>query len=50
MDLNKALLFVISSPVGPYFKSGTMQPVSLLADEQYVRSVYGGMGEYKAGG
>jgi len=45
-----ALLFIIACPVGPYFKSGTFNPVSLLADEKYIRSWPGGMGEVKAGG
>lgn len=53
-DVNEALLFVILSPVGPYFKTVTggpsIDPVSLLADPSYVRAWPGGIGEYKAGG
>lgn len=50
-DIRKALLFVILSPVGAYFKSSdSMTPVSLLADPDYVRAWPGGIGEYKAGG
>ncbi|XP_065070508.1 branched-chain-amino-acid aminotransferase, cytosolic-like [Rhopilema esculentum] len=47
---SSAMLFVITCPVGPYFKSGTFNPVSLLADEKYIRSWPGGVGEVKAGG
>ncbi|XP_073931945.1 branched-chain-amino-acid aminotransferase, cytosolic isoform X2 [Castor canadensis] len=46
----KALLFVILSPVGPYFSSGTFNPVSLWADPKYVRAWEGGTGDYKIGG
>eukprot|EP00118_Oscarella_pearsei_P025746 m.308699 g.308699 ORF g.308699 m.308699 type:complete len:386 (+) comp44534_c0_seq1:51-1208(+) len=46
----EALLYVIMSPVGPYFKEGGLKPVSLLADPRYVRSWPGGMGDCKAGG
>ncbi|XP_057290007.1 branched-chain-amino-acid aminotransferase, mitochondrial-like [Hydractinia symbiolongicarpus] len=49
-DINKALLFVILSPVGSYFKGDSMQPVSLLAEPSYVRAWPGGLGECKAGG
>lgn len=45
-----ALLFMVTCPVGPYFKSGTFNPVSLLADSSYIRSWPGGIGEVKAGG
>eukprot|EP00123_Amoebidium_parasiticum_P013509 comp21998_c0_seq1/m.31824 comp21998_c0_seq1/g.31824 ORF comp21998_c0_seq1/g.31824 comp21998_c0_seq1/m.31824 type:complete len:415 (-) comp21998_c0_seq1:425-1669(-) len=44
-----AKLFVICSPVGPYYKTG-FAPVSLLADEAYVRAWPGGVGNYKCGG
>ncbi|KAF8320591.1 branched-chain amino acid aminotransferase II [Cantharellus anzutake] len=43
-----ALLFVIMSPVGPYFKNG-FKPVSLLATTKYVRAFPGGTGAYKLG-
>ncbi|XP_069134085.1 branched-chain-amino-acid aminotransferase, cytosolic-like [Argopecten irradians] len=42
------MLYVISGPVGPYFKTG-MKPVSLLADPKYVRAWPGGSGMYKMG-
>uniref|UniRef100_A0A8C5YHC0 Branched-chain-amino-acid aminotransferase n=1 Tax=Microcebus murinus TaxID=30608 RepID=A0A8C5YHC0_MICMU len=47
---SKALLFVILSPVGPYFSSGTFNPVSLWANPKYVRAWKGGTGDYKVGG
>ncbi|XP_027229757.1 branched-chain-amino-acid aminotransferase, cytosolic [Penaeus vannamei] len=43
-----ALLFVILSPVGPYFSSG-FKPVSLLADPEFVRAWPGGCGMMKMG-
>ncbi|KAG9001087.1 hypothetical protein FRB93_012467 [Tulasnella sp. JGI-2019a] len=45
---NKALLFVICSPVGPYYRGG-FKPVKLLATTEYVRAVPGGTGGYKLG-
>ncbi|KAG8859111.1 hypothetical protein FRB96_004681 [Tulasnella sp. 330] len=45
---NKALLFVICSPVGPYYKGG-FKPVRLLATTEYVRAVPGGTGGFKLG-
>jgi branched-chain amino acid aminotransferase len=42
-------LFVILSPVGPYFKDG-FKPVSLLADTNNVRAWPGGAGNAKVGG
>lgn len=44
----EALLYVIASPVGPYFPTG-MKPVSLLADPKYVRAWPGGSGNCKLG-
>ena len=41
-----ALLFVIMSPVGPYFKHG-FKPVSLFATTEFVRAFPGGTGAYK---
>ena len=41
-------LFVILSPVGPYFSSG-VKPVNLLADPKYVRAWPGGSGYSKMG-
>ncbi|XP_014855659.1 PREDICTED: branched-chain-amino-acid aminotransferase, cytosolic-like isoform X1 [Poecilia mexicana] len=46
----KALIFVIIGPVGPYFATGSFNPVSLLADPAFVRAWKGGVGEYKMGG
>lgn len=42
----QAKLFVINSPVGPYFPKG-LKPVGLLADTKYVRAWTGGCGAYK---
>ncbi|XP_053546665.1 branched-chain-amino-acid aminotransferase, mitochondrial-like isoform X2 [Bombina bombina] len=47
---NHALLYIITSPVGPYFPTGGFSPVSLLADPQYVRAWVGGVGNFKFGG
>ncbi|KAJ1020878.1 hypothetical protein NDA18_005726 [Ustilago nuda] len=44
-----ALLFVICSPVGPYYKTG-FKPVALEADPNKVRTWPGGTGQYKLGG
>lgn len=38
---NEALLFVILSPVGPYFPNG-FKPVSLFGTTEYVRAAPGG--------
>ncbi|KFP50962.1 Branched-chain-amino-acid aminotransferase, cytosolic, partial [Cathartes aura] len=46
----KALLYVILSPVGPYFASGSFNPISLWADPKYVRAWKGGTGDCKLGG
>ncbi|XP_053300049.1 branched-chain-amino-acid aminotransferase, mitochondrial [Pleuronectes platessa] len=46
----KAMIFVIIGPVGPYFATGSFNPVSLLADPSYVRAWKGGVGAYKMGG
>ncbi|XP_074860962.1 branched-chain-amino-acid aminotransferase, cytosolic isoform X2 [Carettochelys insculpta] len=45
----KALLYVILSPVGPYFASGSFNPISLWADPKYVRAWKGGTGDCKLG-
>ncbi|KAL8176790.1 UNVERIFIED_CONTAM: Branched-chain-amino-acid aminotransferase, mitochondrial [Gekko kuhli] len=45
-----ALLFVILGPVGPYFATGSFNPVSLLADPRFVRAWMGGVGDCKLGG
>ncbi|XP_053575057.1 branched-chain-amino-acid aminotransferase, cytosolic [Bombina bombina] len=47
---SKALLFVILSPVGPYFSGGSFSPVSLWAEPKYVRAWKGGTGDCKMGG
>ncbi|XP_010613563.1 branched-chain-amino-acid aminotransferase, cytosolic [Fukomys damarensis] len=47
---SKALLFVILSPVGPYFSSTSFKPVTLWATPQYVRAWQGGTGDCKLGG
>ncbi|GAM16937.1 hypothetical protein SAMD00019534_001120 [Acytostelium subglobosum LB1] len=43
-----ALMFVIASPVGPYYPEG-FKPVKLLADDRYVRAWVGGSGGFKLG-
>lgn len=43
------LLYVITSPVGPYYKSG-FAPVRLTADTDFVRAWPGGTGNVKIGG
>ena len=45
---NEVLLFVILSPVGPYFASG-LKPVNLIADPNFVRAWPGGCGYAKMG-
>jgi len=45
---SSALLYVIMSPVGPYYKNG-FKPVSLLASTEFVRAFPGGTGGYKLG-
>ena len=44
----KAMLYVLLSPVGPYFKTG-FRPVSLYADPKFVRAWPGGAGNTKLG-
>lgn len=44
-----ALFFIITSPVGPYFKAG-FAPVKILAEDSYRRAWPGGTGCYKVGG
>jgi branched-chain amino acid aminotransferase len=43
------LLYVITCPVGPYYKSG-FDPIRLTADTDYVRAWPGGTGNAKVGG
>ena len=42
-----ARLYVICSPVGPYFPQGGMSPVKLFASTDRVRAWPGGMGDAK---
>jgi len=44
----EALLFVICSPVGPYYPQG-FKPVSLYGTTEYIRAAPGGTGAYKLG-
>lgn len=44
------LLYVICSPVGPYYKESGFEPVKLTADTPYVRAWPGGTGCHKVGG
>ena len=44
----KALLYIITGPVGAYFPTG-IKPVSLLADPSFVRAWPGGAGDKKLG-
>ena len=46
----KALLYCITCPVGPYFSTGTFTPISLYADPGFIRAWPGGAGESKMGG
>ncbi|KAJ3483408.1 hypothetical protein NLI96_g6331 [Meripilus lineatus] len=43
---SEALLFVICSPVGPYYPQG-FKPVALYATTEYTRAAPGGIGAYK---
>ena len=43
------LLYVVTSPVGPYYKSG-FKPVRLVCETNYVRACKGGTGASKVGG
>lgn len=45
---NKALLFVICCPVGPYYQTG-FSAISLYAENRFVRAWPGGTGCYKLG-
>lgn len=45
---DRALLFVICSPVGPYFPTG-FTAIKLLAEEKHVRAWPGGTGAFKIG-
>ena len=43
---SECLLYVITSPVGPYFPSG-FKPIRLMASTEYVRAWPGGTGGHK---
>ena len=43
------LLYVVTSPVGPYYPSG-FKPIRLLCESNYVRAWPGGTGNAKVGG
>lgn len=43
------LLYVVTSPVGPYYKDG-FKPVRLLCESKFVRAYKGGTGNCKIGG
>ncbi|KAI0348712.1 branched-chain amino acid aminotransferase II [Trametopsis cervina] len=45
---SEALLFVICSPVGPYYPQG-FKPVALYGTTEYTRAAPGGIGAYKLG-
>jgi len=45
----RILLYVICSPVGPYYKTG-FDPIKLTADTRFVRAWPGGTGDAKVGG
>lgn len=47
---SEALLYCLTGPAGPYFKSGTFNPVSLYADPMFIRAWPGGVGNSKMGG
>lgn len=44
----EALLFVICSPVGPYYPKG-FKPIALYGTTEYIRAAPGGTGAYKLG-
>eukprot|EP00934_Nitzschia_sp_Nitz4_P003890 Nitzschia sp. Nitz4//scaffold20_size174350//157730//159097//NITZ4_002133-RA/size174350-processed-gene-0.119-mRNA-1//-1//CDS//3329541902//3880//frame0 len=46
---DSVMIYVITSPVGPYYKSG-FKPVRLTTDTPYIRAWHGGTGNAKVGG
>jgi branched-chain amino acid aminotransferase len=44
------LLYVVTSPVGPYYHSSGFQPIRLWCESNYVRAYRGGTGNCKVGG
>ena len=47
--MEEVLLYVITSPVGPYYPTG-FEPCKLVCETNYVRAFKGGMGDSKIGG
>lgn len=45
----KAKLFVVFSPVGPYYPSG-FRPIKLFTERKRIRAAPGGTGNMKVGG
>lgn len=45
----EAMLYVVLSPVGPYFPSG-LKPIKLFVETENVRAFPGGVGDSKIGG
>lgn len=45
----RALVNVICSPVGPYYRTG-FRAITLRGEYSYVRACLGGTGEFKIGG
>jgi branched-chain amino acid aminotransferase len=43
------LLYVILSPVGPYYGESALKPVKIWIEEHYTRAAPGGLGDVKAG-
>lgn len=48
-SINRAILSIIASPVGSYYKEG-INPVKIMIEEEDVRAVRGGTGYAKCGG
>jgi branched-chain amino acid aminotransferase len=46
---DKAKLFVVLSPVGPYYPSG-FKPIKLYTETKRIRAAPGGTGHLKVGG
>ena len=46
---DKAKLFVVFSPVGPYYPSG-FKPIKLFTETKRIRAAPGGTGNLKVGG
>lgn len=46
---NTYLFFIITGPVGPYYKEG-LNPVKIFVEDKYIRAAAGGTGEAKTAG